>query len=92
MYYTAPPVTRPVTAVGMKLLLVSPVPSCPYWFQPQQSTPPSASSAHVCKYPAARATAPVGRESKERDTEQRILQYSFPLNMHIFYYTSGVKT
>ena len=52
------PEPRPATAVGLYLLVVSPVPSCPKLFQPQQLTPPPVSTAQVCSHPIARATAP----------------------------------
>ena len=41
------PALSPATAVGVSLALVSPVPSCPRSFSPQQSTPPPVSRAHV---------------------------------------------
>jgi hypothetical protein len=38
----------PTTGVGVKtLLVVVPIPTCPKLLSPQQSTPPSAISAHV---------------------------------------------
>ena len=56
-----PPAPNPVTPVGAYLSFVSPVPSCPLLFQPQQSTLPPVSSTHVCPYPGARATTPARR-------------------------------
>ena len=58
-----PPAPSPVTPVGVCLSFVSPVPSSPSPFQPQQSTLPPVSSAHVWKPPAPRATTPAERRS-----------------------------
>ena len=52
------PAVSSVTPVGVSFSVASPVPSCPYILAPQQSTPPPLSTAHVWKYPAARATTP----------------------------------
>jgi hypothetical protein len=55
------PVPSPATAVGVSLLVMSPVPSCPSWLSPQQTAPPPISRAHVWWTPVARATTPAER-------------------------------
>jgi hypothetical protein len=62
------PVSSPVTAVGVRLLFKSPVPSCPPMLSPQQTVLPFVSRAHVWNNPTAMATTPAGRDSKEGDT------------------------
>ena len=52
------PAFSPVTAVGLSLSVVSPVPSCPLLFWPQHSMAPPFSSAHTCEAPVVRAMAP----------------------------------
>ena len=52
------PAFSPVTAVGLSLSVVSPVPSCPLLFWPQHSMPPPVSRAHTCEAPEVRAMAP----------------------------------
>ena len=73
---TGAPDPSPVTLVGVFLSLVSPVPSCPSSFQPQQSTPPPVSSAHVWRYPAAMATAPAERRRTGHPGVGKILRPS----------------
>ena len=54
------PPDSPATPVGVNLLVVSPVPSCPLLLSPQQSTPPSARRTQVWKSLPRRAiTTPV---------------------------------
>lgn len=50
------PVKRLMKA-GLNRIVVSPVPSCPASFAPQQATRPSARTAHVWNCPVAIATA-----------------------------------
>src|SRR4051812_16725356 len=47
--------TPPMAVLGSGESVLSPVPSCPWWFAPQQRTKPSADSAHVWSSPAATA-------------------------------------
>ena len=44
------------TAVGVSLFVVSPVPSCPLAFEPQQLTVPPDIRAQVCASPKQKAT------------------------------------
>ena len=48
LYHKLPaPEFSPITTLGLFLLLVSPVPSCPLELKPQQLTPPPVSTAQV---------------------------------------------
>src|ERR1700687_5649096 len=48
-----------LTATGVLLLVVVPLPSCPYWFEPQASAPPVEVNAKLWLPPAAMAVTVV---------------------------------
>jgi hypothetical protein len=48
---------RPLTATGVELLVVVPLPSCPSRFSPQQSMLPPINRAHVWDVPAVTPAA-----------------------------------
>src|SRR5437879_2842307 len=49
---------RPLTATGVEVFAVVPLPNCPDGFAPQHFMEPSANCAHECASPARTATPP----------------------------------